>query len=185
MTIRAFRESDIAEVRRFADRYIGENYFTDDQLQEVLRNSATPHGSVSFVAVEPNGEIVGLRLSYPPGHWDMSIDGLSQEKWKVAPSEIAYFQSLFVASDRMGAGIGPKMSEASIEVIRKAGAKAILCHSWLESPNNSSVRYLKKLGFEEVCLHPRFWADVDYLCSGCRVKPCTCTAVEMILYLGT
>jgi ribosomal protein S18 acetylase RimI-like enzyme len=185
MTIRPFERGDIKKVKAFADRYIGENYFTDEQLQEALENSATEHGSVSFVAEDSAGEIAGLRLSYPQGKWDMAINGLSRDQWRVPAADIAYFQSLFVASDRMGLGIGPKMSAASIEVIRKAGAKAILCHSWLESPNNSSVRYLKKLGFQEVAYHPHFWSDVDYLCSGCQVKPCTCTAVEMILYLST
>ena len=61
--------------------------------------------------------------------------------------------------------------------------QAVVAHSWKESPNNSSMKYLEKLGFLPVGEHPLFWSEVDYDCTRCGKPPCQCTATEMILYL--
>ena len=50
------------------------------------------------------------------------------------------------------------------------------------SPNNSSYRYLRKIGFKEIITHPDYWVDVDYICTR-DGNPCHCTAIEMHLDL--
>ena len=70
-----------------------------------------------------------------------------------------------------------------MEVIKLMGGKAVLCHSWLESPGNSSQRYLSSIGFESVKEHEKFWYEIDYECTRCGPEKCVCTAMEMIKYL--
>ena len=76
-------------------------------------------------------------------------------------------QKSFVSGDYQQKGIGKSLSDQSIEVLKKMDAKAILCHSWLESPGNSSQRYLQKMGFDSVKEHEKFWYPIDYECTRC------------------
>jgi GNAT superfamily N-acetyltransferase len=125
-----------------------------------------------------------MRLTYPPGQWEHGKGhGLEPRKWPHAISETGYFQSLFLASDLQGHGWGGKISQAALAILKETGAKGVVCHSWKESPNNSSTRYLLKLGFTPVADHPLYWKDVDYNCTRCLKPPCQCTAQEMYLDL--
>ncbi len=124
-----------------------------------------------------------MRLAYPPGAWSKGKgSGLSPDQWKIPLEKVGYFQSLFISEKARGQGWGPKLSEASIQCFKKLGAEAIVTHAWKESPQNSSIRYLTKFGFEAVATYPLYWIDVDYECA-LDGKPCRCTAVEMIKYI--
>ena len=54
---------------------------------------------------------------------------------------MGYFKSLFIHEDYQGAGLGKTLSHKA-SVLKEMGAHAVLCHSWMESPKNSSQRYL-------------------------------------------
>lgn len=181
--IRPLTENDLENVRLFTDKWIGENYFSLDELQKIFEWSEKDGQTASFLAVD--GEtIAGARLTYAPGVWiNPETRGLSSELWKTTTGQTAYFKSLFVSGDYQQKGIGKKLSETSIQVLRDMGAEAILCHSWLESPGNSSQKYLQKMGFETVKEHKKFWFPIDYECTRCSPDRCVCTAMEMIKYL--
>lgn len=149
------------------------------ELEICLEMSRKDGVNCSFVA-RSGGEIAAIRISYPPGNWINGKKGRSQKEWGVAPDKTGYFQSLFVAEKHQGQDLGKRLSALSIKELRKAGAKAVVCHCWLESPRNSSRRYLESMGFAPVKKHPFFWGDRDYLCSGCGKTPCGCGALEMI-----
>src|SRR5690606_15188381 len=118
-----------------------------------------------------------------PGKWNKGKGSkLSPHLWKVPIDRVGYFQSLFLHPNVTGQGWGQKLSLAAAQVMKQLKAEAIVCHSWVESPNNSSSRYLLKMGFQPVTRYPHYWIDVDYECTRCG-KPCVCTAEEMILYL--
>lgn len=183
MTIRPFELSDIAAVKRFADESIGLNYYSESELRECLEKSESNGVMCSFLLVADDGEILGLRLAYPPGKWNKGKGNrLRPDLWKVPVEKAAYFQSLFLSAKVQGQGWGPKLSEKSIEAFHRVGAEAIVTHAWKESPNNSSIRYLSKLGFVSVTTHPEYWIDVDYECVR-DGNPCRCTAEEMIYYI--
>ena len=93
---------------------------------------------------------------------------------------MSYFKSLFVSGDYQQQGLGKTLSTKSIELLKQMGAEAILCHSWLESPGNSSQKYLQRMGFTDVTTHEKFWYPVDYHCTRCGPAKCVCTAIEMI-----
>jgi ribosomal protein S18 acetylase RimI-like enzyme len=183
LSIRPVVSSDIPVLLSFTDKWIGYNYFGQTELTQYFDQSCIDDKVCSFVAVNKN-DIVGLRLTLAPGKWiDKNTRGLSPLKWDVDPNKLAYFKSLFIAQDFQGNSLGKELSNASIKVLKEMGAQAILCHSWLESPNNSSQRYLEKMGFEEVERYPLFWEPIDYMCTRCAPSRCQCTAAEMIKYI--
>ncbi len=182
MEIRELEFKDIPAVKSFTDVTIGKGYFSVAELEENFKKSIAGDVMCSFVLAE--GEVIyGLRLAYPPGLWTKGKGKkLRSDLWKVPQDKAAYFQSLFLADSVQGQGWGPELSAASIAAFKKLHTEAIVTHAWKESPNNSSIRYLTKQGFESVATHPEYWIDVDYECV-LDGKPCRCTAEEMILYL--
>lgn len=183
MQIRPLHLADLTQIKKFTDTTIGENYFSSEELEQCYHKSMLNGVMYSFVLIDDNNKIQGLRLAYPPGMWSKGKGAkLRPELWKVPQEKAGYFQSLFLSADVQGAGWGPKLSDASIVRLKEIGTEAIITHAWQESPNNSSIRYLTKFGFEPVATHPNYWIDVDYTCVR-DGKPCRCTAVEMIKYL--
>lgn len=178
MKILPFTEEYVDSTLECSNLYIGDNYFEKDQLTQLARLKS------SFILVDEKNKVQGLRLSYPPGSWvdSKKPEKLCPELWKVPPEKVAYFQTIFLADGARGGGWGLRLSQASIAVLRDMGARAIVCHSWKESPHNSSMKYLKKLGFELIKEYPNYWIQVDYDCIRCG-RPCVCTASEMIFYL--
>ena len=105
------------------------------------------------------------------------------KRWNTPLEEVAYFKSIVIRGELQGQGWGTRLSEKVIQMLRGTQNTAIVCHAWKESPNNSSIGYLEKLGFKPITEHKDFWSDLNYHCSKCQTPPCQCTALEMILYL--
>ncbi len=184
LSIRALAAGDLRSVKLFADREIGLNYYSEDELQTIFERSLVANTMCSLILENALGEIKGIRISHPPGRWDHGKgSGLQPELWPHRLSDTAYFQSLFLSHDVQKEGWGGKLSRAAIQQLLEAGAKGIVCHAWKESPHNSSRRYLQKLGFREIAEHALYWKDVNYNCTRCLKPPCQCTAVEMYLDL--
>lgn len=187
LQIRPIHSADQDAVQLFCDREIGKGYFSGEQIALIIEQGTVLHDSegeannVSFVLEESDkNQIVGVRLTLPPGNWIARFKKpLSPNLWPVPAERVAYFQSLFIAKPYQGKGWGPRLSVASMQVLKKAGAQGIVCHSWLESPNNSSMRYLESLGFKQIAQHKNFWQNTIHHCPLCLTPPCRCTGVEM------
>lgn len=185
MRIREFQKSDIKNVKSFCDINIGKDYYSEAELEDSQRRSVKNGVVTSFVLVAANDDnkIYGLRLCYPPGQWDHGKGNkISPELWGYERADMGYFQSLFLANTVQGQGWGPQLSERAIQALKQLNAKAILTHCWKESPENSSFKYLNKVGFKSLKEHPDYWIEVDYVCTRDGF-PCRCTAIEMILEL--
>lgn len=183
MKIRPFLKSDIKSVKAFTDVNIGKDYYTEAEMIDNQSRSVKEGVVTSFILVDENDQIHGLRLCYPPGQWDHGKGNkLSPELWGQDISNLGYFQSLFVSSQVQGQGWGPILSENSLQALRVLNAKGVITHCWKESPGNSSFKYLDKVGFKILKEYPDYWIDVDYECSR-DGKPCRCTAIEMMLEL--
>lgn len=183
MKIRSATPSDIPRMKAFADTAIGADYYSVPELEKILQNSSLDGHQYTLLLEDEAGDIRGIRITYPPGRWEKGKGkGLTPEKWGVPKDSVAYFQSLFIDLKLTGKGWGQKVSQESIKMLANTGAKAIATHSWKESPNDSSGRYLRGLGFHVINTHPLYWKDVDYVCTRCG-KPCLCTAEEMLKIL--
>ena len=183
LTIRTMTPGDAARVSALADRLVGSAYYTPQLVAETLARTTTERGVFSYVA-ESGDALVAFRFVMPPGRWEAGRGrGLSPGRWGVPLSETAYFQSCFVDDGFMGQGLGRRLGVRALMELKAHGAQAVVAHSWKESPHGSSLRYLRRLGFEAVTEHPRYWSEIDYVCR-LDGKPCLCTAIEMILVLG-
>ena len=175
--------SDLDQLVSFTDKWIGANYYSKENLRNLLLQGIKGNINASLVAVDGD-KIVGARITLAPGEWIQDYSGkITPAKWDLSKNKVAYFKSLFIDEEYQGQGLGKKLSGKSIENLQMMGAKGIICHSWLESPNNSSQRYLEKMGFIPIENHPKFWHEIDYLCTRCAPKRCVCTACEMLLLI--
>ena len=165
----------------FSDKYIGKNYFNKDNFETQIKLSHLNSLNSSFVILTSDLQFIGLRITYSPGLWQNYINTQFLGQLKIPNHKVGYFKSLFIHPDYQGKNIGPYLSNSSLNVLKEMGCTHVVSHSWLESPNNSSVKYLERYGFKQLGVIKNFWKDVDYLCSGCNLTNCQCTAVEMIL----
>jgi GNAT superfamily N-acetyltransferase len=181
-SIVTLNEISLSQLKSFTDIHIGKNYYLEDELKTILKMSQDDMGCVSFALIDSSQNIFGIRLSLlPPYIHEVIADKyLTIDEWGVDLNKVAYFKSLFISPEFQGIGRGKELTNKSMEELKKRGTKAVLAHCWLESPNGSSKKYLEAMGFEAIKVHPYFWSEIDYLCSGCKIKPCKCTAIEMI-----
>lgn len=180
--IKTFEMTDIKSTKAFADRAIGIDYYTEQELVQVQKRSIKNGENASFILFEGN-KVLGLRFSHPHGNWFAGKgDRLSDHLWDFPMESTAYFQSLFIDPSLQKQGWGKKLSIKSIDTLRALGAKGVVCHSWLESPNGSSKKYLQAMGFRSVAIYREYWKNVDYVCPR-DGNPCLCTAEEMYLNL--
>lgn len=187
--ISPFEENHISAVLPFTDRWIGENYFSESDLIRLINESRAPvpdlgNREISASCLAWQGQkLIGVRISLAPGRWEKGTIPFLNSQWPIKGIEVGYFKTLFVHGDFRGLGIGQRLSQASMVILRQQGAKGIVSHSWLESPGNSSQNYLLKNGFVEIGRHPLFWNRLDYKCVRCQPEACQCTAVEMFKIL--
>ncbi len=185
--IRPLTLNDLPNVKKFTDRAIGKGYFSLDELEQIFKKSlyhqSKKDEKMMTLVLAKGKKIYGVRITYPPGQWSHGKGReLTPEKWPHLLTKTAYFQSLFIDPDLTTQGWGTKMSLQSIEELKKIKAQGIACHSWKDSPQDSSGRYLRSLGFKRIATHLHYWKEVDYACTRCG-KPCLCTAEEMYLDL--
>jgi len=185
-SIHKLERSDLERLKKFTDVQIGEGYYSLKELEDIFERSLAPdeNGNMQMCSflLKDGDEIRGVRFTYPPGQWSQGKGaGLQFSKWPHTLDQTAYFQSLFLSDKVQGQGWGARLSQASIEVLKAVGARGVVCHSWKESPFNSSTKYLEKMGFKKIAEHPLYWKDVNYNCTRCLKPPCQCTAIEMYL----
>ncbi len=180
--IQPMDQVDPSKIKSFTDQEIGDGYYTVEEIKQMVRRSDSEAGSCSFVLLN-NKHVGGIRISFPPGHWQHGKgQALSPQLWPFTIDQTAYFQSLFIAPKLQKQGWGTTLSKKSLSALKKAGAMGVLCHSWVESPGDSSRKYLASLNFKSICRYPEYWKNVNYICPRCG-QPCLCTAEEMYLDL--
>jgi len=167
----------------FMDEQVGKNFLKLEDLHIYTELSKVGNESTSFVALDGD-KLIGLRLTFAHPQWlKVYANKLNPELWPQNFSKIAYFKSNFVSKKFQGKGIGSQLAKLSLDKLTKHNFEAIICHSWLESPQSSSLKYLQKLGFEPIKKHECFWYDIDYQCNSCQLEKCECSAMEMLLSL--
>ncbi len=172
---------DVAAVSALADRMMGPGYYPVDEVERMLERSTVAGRVYSYVADQDGSGLVGARFSLPPGRWRHGRGPhLSVQGWPCGLDAAAYFQTAFVDPAHRGQGVGRALAARAIDDLRAAGARAVVAHAWKESPDNSAVRYLTRLGFRPIVEYPDYWVEVDYRCPR-DGTPCHCTAVEMVL----
>lgn len=168
----------------FMDEQVGENFLKQEDIVQYQKYSQLGNENTSFVAVY-EGQLVGLRITFAHPDWINEYrNKLTRDQWPETYDKIAYFKSNFISKDFQGHGIGSNLAKLALDILKKHQYQAISCHSWLESPQSSSLRYLQKLGFIPIKKHEKFWQHIDYKCNSCWLDRCDCSAMEMLLKIS-
>jgi len=187
LQLRIIKKEDISAICKMGDEAFGERYITKQLLQKEwpLLQSGDNCASYILETLDPSPNPIGFRLTYLPGLWLNTKEGKKShvDLWHIPTEKVAYFKTSYVSENFRGQGWGKEMARLAINQLCKMGAQAIITHSWNESPEDSSGKYLRSLGFKDIGRIERFWQDSDYSCTECLQTPCVCTAMEMMLRL--
>ncbi len=160
----------------------GDNYIDQQSLKEIYNKGVKKGINASFIALD-NNKLVGVRLSYAPGNWQIDA-WCSPKLWHHKSESVAYFKCIAIDKSQQGKGIGPQLLAASIAALKEQGATAGIAHLWRQSPGNGAVKYFTKAGGILIKNHPDRWLkqcqEEGYLCTLCG-RDCHCEAAEMIL----
>ncbi len=182
-TFRHIQQADWPQIVELSDKNFGTNYITSNELAKNFSKKHKNNSLCSYVLENPDYKIMGVRLTYAPGSWPQDLVSRSSNKWPITLDKLAYFKTLFLDSSLQGQGFGPKLTKLSFDSLIQLNTKAVVCHSWKESPNNSSERYLLNAGFKPLVEINNFWDYKEYDCVLCLPDKCKCTATEMIKLL--
>jgi len=160
----------------------GMGYLDSHSIALLYKKGIKSGINANFVAYQ-DGELIGFRLTYAPGHWEPDR-WCTSDAWEIETDKVCYFKCNTVAEGSRGKGIGGQLLNASIAAAKLQGAEAGVSHLWKQSPNNSAIRYFTKAGGRLIKEHPDRWNDTlehpDYVCVLCGAD-CHCTASEMLL----
>ncbi|MBU2068849.1 MAG: GNAT family N-acetyltransferase [Gammaproteobacteria bacterium] len=183
MQLLPLSENDFSAVISLANQVHGDNYLDTDRLQQMYQQGIKQQLNASFVAVDTSGAVVGYRLSFAPGQWQLD-SWCSTVLWSVPVEQMAYFKSVAVAASMRGKGVASALLKASAQVLAHQGARAGLAHIWRESPGNAAERYFSYAGARLLKVHPQRWRHLSvtagYICPLCG-NLCNCSAAEMEL----
>ncbi|PCI62917.1 MAG: GNAT family N-acetyltransferase [Gammaproteobacteria bacterium] len=181
LQIETLDSSHFEDVIQLGNTVHGDGYLDLDAIQSVLNKSIKGNLNCSFVIYD-NKKLVGFRLTFAPEKWDID-KWCTPDLWGIAINEVCYFKCNTVDENYRGQKVGRKLLEASIDVAKKMGAKAGVCHTWMQSPGNIAYHYFIGCGGEFVKKHPNRWFEDGqngYNCILCGYD-CHCDALEMIL----
>ena len=167
------------------NKVFGNNYNTLKDLREDHPKSHPNETETSNFVLLLGGKLVGFRITYGPGTWDIDND-YAPEKWNVPPEQVCYFKSACIDPEYQGQGFGQVLLNGAVARSKAQGAIAGIADIWLNSPNNSAYKYFSKAGGEVVNIHQDRYME-DYDSEGlCPVDghPCRCIGAEMILHFG-
>lgn len=179
---RPMTAADFAAVIVLANKVHGDNYLTESNLSDYFARGLKQGRNLHWLAFA-NNQLVGLRLTFAPGNWDVD-DFCTPSGWPVSREQMCYFKCAAIDQDFQGLGIGKSLLQHSVVEASGLGCQAGLAHIWRQSPNNSAFAYFSRCGGELIQDHPDRWyrASVEdgYFCPVCN-GICHCTAAEMVL----
>ncbi len=161
----------------------GDGYLTQELIEGIAIKGHKDGVNCSFVMLDEE-KVVGFRLTYAPTVWTID-QWCTPSLWNLPPEQVCYFKCSTVDANYRGYGVARKMLNASVEAVKKQGAKAGVCHTWMQSPGNLAYLYFTKCGGQQLKLHANKWYQDSvegYQCVVCGVEEyCHCDAAEMIL----
>jgi GNAT superfamily N-acetyltransferase len=181
MDVRKLTKLDFQSVISLNDRVIGEGYMTEDDLLGCIPENS----SGCSLVVYNNDKLIGFRITRSPGEFDLD-ENLTTDMWDCDKDKVCYFETAVVEEEYRGKGVGQLMLKESIKLVKQLGGVAGAAHIWMQSPNNSSVKYFTNAGGKPIRVRLNFWGNShseEVPCTRCG-SHCKCDALEMILYFG-
>ncbi|MBU2428881.1 MAG: GNAT family N-acetyltransferase, partial [Gammaproteobacteria bacterium] len=111
---RPMQADDFPAVLQLGNLVHGDGYLTPELLQQYFERGLAAKYNASFVAYTPTQQLVGFRLAFAAGQWQLD-QWCSPHLWPVTPEKVAYFKCNTVAPQMQGAGIGGQLLQLSIQ----------------------------------------------------------------------
>lgn len=183
LRFRQMEMADFPHVMALGNKVHGENYLTDDNLPDYFARGQTDDGRNLHWLAFADDVLVGIRLTFAPGKWDVDA-WCTPNAWPFPAEQLCYFKCSAVDPDFQGGGVGKSLLYHSMIEAQGAGCLGGLAHIWRQSPNNSAFEYFTRCGGELIQDHKNRWyrssVDDGYYCPVCD-GICHCTAAEMLL----
>jgi len=184
VNIKAMQHEDLEEIMMISEIVMGRDYLSKKELIEDIRKSEKGGIRNNLVATD-NGKIIGYVIMHAPGSWSVN-QSCSPNLWPSPIERCAYYKSINVLEENRGYGVGTKLSEEAIRNAKKQRADTIIVHAWLNSPSNSSLRLMEKLGGKVIKVYEKRWYEESiqngWECSRCG-NPCYCDSAEMFILI--
>ncbi len=91
------------------------------------------------------------------------------------------FSTLCVKENLQGQGIGQALSHLRMDYLKSRNIPFILGCSWVSGLDHTSNRVFEKMGFKAIKKVDNFFVEMSiknpFSCPGCKVQPCSCSAV--------
>ncbi|RTE86249.1 MULTISPECIES: GNAT family N-acetyltransferase [Gammaproteobacteria] len=183
LIFRPMTAADETAVVKLANEVHGDNYLSPESFRDYLKKGTTQDGrNLNWLAFMDE-ELVGIRLTFAAGNWDVD-EWCSPSEWNIPADKLCYFKCAAVSEKSQGRGVGKGLLYHAIVEAVGSGCHGGLAHIWRQSPNNSAFQYFSKCGGELVKDHPDRWLSASlndgYYCPVCD-GTCYCVAAEMIL----
>lgn len=185
---RDYQPQDSNPIIEIGDEVLGRGYITVDEIDECYKEKSRAKGNVNFFVAELDGKIAGFSWAYRPGLFPSGP--FAKGLWPVDESEVAYIATMGVKREFGRRGIGTELLRRLHKRAREQGAKALVSHSWIESPGNASTKLVNKSKFTPLKIHYRLWYKKTWyessedisICRRCILPPCRCSALEVMLH---
>lgn len=173
-------EDDIPGALRIALRELGEDYLSAADFREALGTE----GSFCLVA-RRRSEVVGFAICriFGPDELDDRLrlpDGPERELL-ASKDVIGLFDSVSVAEDSKGMGVGSLLTDRCLEVFLEAGAGIAVAMGWEDRDGRCNIDgiLVGRLGMERAYAIEGYWNQfVDspggHMCPSCG-RPCRCS----------
>ena len=148
--------------------------------RDYLINKANSKGAIVLCAFL-NKQLIGVGGAEIIDNLDYyrPFDNKIAERLK--DKKIGSLCTLCVHEHFQGKGFGQQITRKRIDWLVSQGCDVILGISWVSGLPHTSDRVFQKMGFQKVQEVKEFFKEgaikAPFDCPGCRVQPCTCSAI--------
>jgi hypothetical protein len=119
------------------------NHAEPDEMSELIGMASVPVA----LADDDDDTVLGFVLALPPG---VNYGSENYRWFSERYDSFAYVDRIVVADGARGRGIGVELYRAVTDYAVEHGIPRVLCEVNLDPPNPGSLRFHKRIGFEEV-----------------------------------
>lgn len=182
MRIREAVHSDLGNIKKMTDDYIGENFYTMPYLEEICNandkflyvyaNDDDEAVAYLYIFISTLGEALSM-LNVPCG--DSGFDAAEMD------SMTGVYKTTCTMKEYRSRGLLASFLGSLEDVVRRKGAAWILAPA-LRTPSGAIPvrKHLLGMGFKMAAAVARPWTHIDSLCPYCGSENCLC---DCILYV--
>ena len=181
LEIRNAQARDLPEIKHLIDVYIAEDYYSLEELEELL------HGDEHLFYVVTDADRDGAIVSYFYGFLSaldkaLPLLHVSQKPEKLLGYEgdtlVGVYKTSSTEKEYQGHGICSSFIRGLEPVLRERGAKLILATALRPLGREVPMRHIfERNGFSAIAEIPRPWVDMYLYCPYCQQHHCICDAV--------